>query len=140
MSSVKSAMEKHKLLCASYHTESARKYIVPKSVWREIMTKFSLQNSENLTNFRTNLVKELAELKYNHDINAYWTIDGRIYAKKSESSTKQLIRNHDDILAQTEKQRFRWRFWYPIIDGDTPWRTNWRMRHFSRILFKYNPA
>ena len=62
------------------------------------MTKFSLQNSENLTNFRTNLVKELAELKYNHDINAYWTNDGRIYAKKSESSTKQLIRNHDDIL------------------------------------------
>jgi hypothetical protein len=28
----------------------------------------------------------------------YWTNDGHIYAKKSESSTKQLIRNHDDIL------------------------------------------
>ena len=34
--------------------------------------------TENLTNFRTNLVKELAELKYNHDINAYWTNDGHI--------------------------------------------------------------
>ena len=54
--------------------------------------------TENLTTFRTNLVKELAELKFNHDINAYWTNDGRIYAKKSESSTKQLICNHDDIL------------------------------------------
>jgi len=90
-------MENHKLLCASYHTESARKYIVPKSVWREIRTKFS-KITENLTNFRTNLVKELAELKYNREINAYWTNDERIYAKKSESSTKQLIRIHDDIL------------------------------------------
>jgi hypothetical protein len=31
-------------------------------------------------------------------INVYWTNDGRIYAKKSESSTKQLSRKHDDIL------------------------------------------
>lgn len=54
--------------------------------------------TENLTTFRTNIVKELADLKFKHDINAYWTNDGRIYAKKSESSTKQLIRNHDDIL------------------------------------------
>lgn len=54
--------------------------------------------TENLTTFRTNLVKELSDLKFNHNINAYWTNDGRIYAKKSESSTKQLIRNHDDIL------------------------------------------
>jgi len=38
--------------------------------------------TENLTNFKTNLVKELAELKCNHDINAYWTNDDRIYAKK----------------------------------------------------------
>jgi hypothetical protein len=28
----------------------------------------------------------------------YWTNDGHVYAKKSESSTKQLICNHDDIL------------------------------------------
>lgn len=37
--------------------------------------------TENLTTFRTNLVKELSDLKFNHDINAYWTNDGRIYAK-----------------------------------------------------------
>ena len=54
--------------------------------------------TEILTTFRTNLVKELAELKFNHDINVYWTNDGHVYAKKSESSTKQLICNHDDIL------------------------------------------
>ena len=54
--------------------------------------------TENLTTFRTNLVKELAELKFNLHINVYWTNNGRIYAKKSESSTKQLSRKHDDIL------------------------------------------
>ena len=54
--------------------------------------------TENLTNFRTSLVLELAELKLNHGINAYWTNAGSVYATKSEFSTKQLIRNHDDML------------------------------------------
>jgi hypothetical protein len=70
--------------------------------------------TENLTNFRTNLVKELAELKYNHDINAYWIDDGRIYAKKSESSTKQLVRNQDDILDLLSNRDFV----EPISDMD----------------------
>ena len=70
--------------------------------------------TENLTNFRTNLVKELAELKYNHDINAYWTNDGRIYIKKSESSTKQLVRNQDDILDLLSNRDFV----EPISDMD----------------------
>ena len=53
--------------------------------------------TENLTQYRTGLVKALSELKFQGDIATYWTIDGRIYAKKSESSRKKLIRNHDDI-------------------------------------------
>ncbi|CAC5369740.1 unnamed protein product [Mytilus coruscus] len=53
--------------------------------------------TENLTTHRTNLVKELADLKYRHSIHAYWTNDGRIYVKKTEASMKQLILNHDDI-------------------------------------------
>jgi hypothetical protein len=34
-----------------------------------------------LTQYRTNLVKALAELKYSRKIHAYWTTDGRIYLK-----------------------------------------------------------
>ena len=53
---------------------------------------------ENLTKTRTNLVKSLADLKYNQNIKTYWTTDGRVYAKLSESSRRMLIRNHDDII------------------------------------------
>lgn len=53
--------------------------------------------TENLTTFRTALVKRLAQLKHNGDIHAYWTADGRIYAMKSETSRKKLINNFDDI-------------------------------------------
>jgi len=53
--------------------------------------------TENLTKTRTNLVKSLADLKYNQNIKTYWTTDGRVYAKLNESSRRTLIRNHDDI-------------------------------------------
>jgi hypothetical protein len=46
---------------------------------------------------RTNLVKSLADLKYNQNIKTYWTTDGRVYTKLNESSRRKLIRNHDDI-------------------------------------------
>ena len=64
ISVAKSAMENHRLLCASYSTEPARDYIVLKGDANKIFI------TENFTNFRTYLVKELAELKFNHDINA----------------------------------------------------------------------
>jgi hypothetical protein len=51
--------------------------------------------TENLTKTRTNLVKSLADLKYNQNIKTYWTTDGRVYAKLNESSRRTLIRNHD---------------------------------------------
>jgi hypothetical protein len=34
--------------------------------------------TEYLTKTRTNLVKDLADLKYNQNINTYWTMEGRI--------------------------------------------------------------
>ena len=54
--------------------------------------------TENLTQYRTNVVKALAELKCSRKIHAYWTIDGRIYLKTNENSRKMQIRNHDDIM------------------------------------------
>ncbi|VDI13049.1 Hypothetical predicted protein, partial [Mytilus galloprovincialis] len=55
--------------------------------------------TENLTQYRTGLTQKLADLKYNHKIFAYWTSDGRIFAKTTEKGTKKLIKNYDDITA-----------------------------------------
>ncbi|CAC5410916.1 unnamed protein product [Mytilus coruscus] len=55
--------------------------------------------TENLTQYRTGLTQKLADLKYNHKIFAYWTSDGRIFAKTTEKSTKKLITSYDDITA-----------------------------------------
>ena len=53
--------------------------------------------TENLTQYRTTLVKKLAQLKYRDQIHAYWTSDGRIFAMKSENSRKKIINNFNDI-------------------------------------------
>ena len=53
--------------------------------------------TENLTMYRTALVKKLAQLKYKREIYAYWTMDGRIFAMKSQNSRKRIINNYDDI-------------------------------------------
>ncbi|CAG2247257.1 unnamed protein product [Mytilus edulis] len=55
--------------------------------------------TENLTQYRTGLTQKLSDLKYNHKIFAYWTSDGRIFAKTTEKGTKKLIKNYDDITA-----------------------------------------
>ena len=44
--------------------------------------------TENLTQYRTHLVKALAELKYSRKIHAYWTTDGRIYLKQMRTVEK----------------------------------------------------
>ena len=54
--------------------------------------------TENLTKYRTELVKQLAELKYNGLLYTYWTSDGRIFLKLNTTSRKILINNRDDIL------------------------------------------
>lgn len=54
--------------------------------------------SENLTKYRTELVKKLSQLKYSKQIYTYWTSDGRIYVKQTETSRKQTVNNFDDIM------------------------------------------
>ena len=53
--------------------------------------------TENLTTFRTELVKTLSKLKYDGCIHTYWTSDGRIFAMKTQSGRKKIINNFDDI-------------------------------------------
>lgn len=53
--------------------------------------------TENLTKYRTELVKRLSQLKFHRKIYTYWTSDGRIYVKKMETSRKQLVTNFEDI-------------------------------------------
>ena len=53
--------------------------------------------TENLTQFRTSIVKGLADLKFNGHIYTYWTSDGRIYVKRFNNSRQMLIRSHKDI-------------------------------------------
>ena len=53
--------------------------------------------TENLTKYRTELVKQLSQLKFHRQIYTYWTSDARIYVKKLETSRKQLVTNFDDI-------------------------------------------
>ena len=54
--------------------------------------------SENPTKYRTELVKKLSQLKYSNQIYTYWTSDGRIYVKETETSRKQTVNNFDDIM------------------------------------------
>ena len=51
-----------------------------------------------ITEYRTELVKKLSQLKYSKQIYTYWTSDGRIYVKQTETSRKQTINNFDDIM------------------------------------------
>ena len=53
--------------------------------------------TDNLTQFRTSLIKTLSKLKYEHKIHAYWTSDDRIFAKKISEGRKKIINNFDDI-------------------------------------------
>jgi hypothetical protein len=47
---------------------------------------------------RTELVKKRSQLKYSKQIYTYWTSDGRIYVKQTETSRKQTVNNFDDIM------------------------------------------
>ena len=55
--------------------------------------------TENLTPYRTNLTKRLAQLKFDKQIEAYWTSDGRIFVKRTETSRKEIVTNFDDIAS-----------------------------------------
>ena len=53
--------------------------------------------TENLTKYMIELVHKLSQLKHSKQIYTYWTFDGRIYVKKTETSRKQAVNNFDDI-------------------------------------------
>jgi hypothetical protein len=55
--------------------------------------------TENLTSFRTNITKRPAQLKFDKQIEAYWTSDGRIFVKRTETSRKEIVTNFDDIAS-----------------------------------------
>ena len=54
--------------------------------------------TENLTQFRANLVQTCLKYKLSKHIHTFWTADGRIFVKQTENSPKVLIQNYDDIL------------------------------------------
>ena len=63
--------------------------------------------TENLTKYMIELVHKLSQLKHSKQIYTYWTFDGRIYVKKTETSRKQAVNNFDDIknLERSNQQR-----------------------------------
>jgi hypothetical protein len=50
---------------------------------------------KNLTEFRTSMTQTLSKLKYEHKMHAYWTSDGRIFAKVNREGRKKIINNVD---------------------------------------------
>jgi uncharacterized protein YoxC len=54
--------------------------------------------TETLTKYMIELVHRLSQLKHSKQIYTYWTFDGRIYVKKTETSRKQAVNNFDDIM------------------------------------------
>jgi hypothetical protein len=55
--------------------------------------------TENLTPYRTNPTKRLSQLKFDKQIAAYWTSDGRIFVKRTETSREEIVTNFDDITS-----------------------------------------
>ena len=53
--------------------------------------------TEDLTLYRRRLVNTLIDLQKNHVISSFWTNDGRIFAKKSDGSSKVMITSQRDI-------------------------------------------
>ncbi len=54
--------------------------------------------TENLTAFRTSLVKQLSTMKSKNQIHTYWTADGKILVKRSENGRKTVVKEEQDIL------------------------------------------
>jgi hypothetical protein len=55
--------------------------------------------TENKTPYRTNFTKRLAQLKFDKQIEAYWTSDGRKFVKRTDTSRKEIVTDFDDIAS-----------------------------------------
>ena len=53
--------------------------------------------TEDLTKFRQSLVKELNDLKKKHKISSFWTYDGRIFVKRTQTSDKVIVSTIQDL-------------------------------------------
>lgn len=53
--------------------------------------------TENLTQYRTAIVKELARMKYQGDIDAYWTSDGKIFVKPTAHGRIRPVITFEDL-------------------------------------------
>ena len=60
--------------------------------------------SEDLTKSNYALVSELSKQRKAKCVNAFWTHDGRIYAKRTESSPTKQIRDIDELRALVNQQ------------------------------------
>ena len=79
--------------------------------------------TENLTSFRTNITKRPAQLKFDKQIEAYWTSDGRIFVKRTETSRKEIVTNFDDIASlecRSHRQSLRNSQDYPPVIARIP--------------------
>ena len=79
--------------------------------------------TENLTPFRTNLTKRLAQLKFDKQIEAYWTSNGPIFVKRTETSRKEIVTNFDDITSlecRSHRQSLRNSQDYPPVIARIP--------------------
>ena len=79
--------------------------------------------TENLNTYQANLIKRLAQLKFDKEIEAYWTSDGRIFVKTTEISRKEIVTNVDDIASleyRSHRQSMPNSQDYPPVLGSSP--------------------
>ncbi|CAC5370488.1 unnamed protein product [Mytilus coruscus] len=53
--------------------------------------------TEDLTQYRRYLMKKLNDARKRHEIDSFWTMDGRIFAKKTPEATKKFIGGMEDL-------------------------------------------
>ncbi|CAC5373650.1 unnamed protein product [Mytilus coruscus] len=53
--------------------------------------------TEDLTQYRQYLMKKLNDARKRHEIDSFWTMDGRIFAKKTPEATKKFIGGMEDL-------------------------------------------
>ncbi|CAG2191653.1 unnamed protein product [Mytilus edulis] len=53
--------------------------------------------TEDLTQYRQYLMKKLDDARKRHEIDSFWTMDGRIFAKKTPEATKKCIGGMEDL-------------------------------------------
>ena len=52
---------------------------------------------EDLTRTRYNMVKRLSQLRHTGSLSQYWTFDGRVFARETDTGPKILLKTMEDI-------------------------------------------